>query len=82
MKQKIKAETKTNRGITLITLVITIVVILILSAVAINAISGDNGVLQKAALAKRNTEKAQEKEIDKLDEIGGIMTDFKSYYNS
>ena len=40
------------------------------------------GILQKAILSKKNTEKSQADEIDKIDELGGIMTDFKNYYNS
>lgn len=37
-----------QRGITLIVLVVTIVVLLILAGVSINAILGDNGIVNKA----------------------------------
>ena len=53
---------KTNNGITLIALVITIIVLLILAGVAIATLTGDNGILTKAAQAKKDTEKASAKE--------------------
>ncbi len=55
-----------NKGITLIALVITIIVLLILAGVAIATLTGDNGVLTKAAKAKQETEKANEDEMRKL----------------
>ena len=51
-----------QRGITLIALVITIIVLLILAGVTIAALSGDNGILTRAAESKNRTEEAQEKE--------------------
>ena len=53
---------KYNKGITLIALVITIIVLLILASVTIAAISGDNGILNNASLAKVSTEFASYKE--------------------
>ena len=53
---------KTNKGITLIALVITIVVLLILAGVTISAVSGDNGILTRAADSKEKTEIADIKE--------------------
>ena len=50
---------KRNNGITLIALVITIIVLLILAGVAISMLSGENGILKKAAEAKTKTEQAQ-----------------------
>ncbi len=44
---------KNIRGITLIALVITIIVLLILAGVTIAALSGDNGILQRATEAKK-----------------------------
>ena len=55
-------EKKTNKGITLIALVITIIVLLILAGVTIAAVSGDNGILTRAADAKEKTEIADIKE--------------------
>ena len=53
---------KKNKGITLIALVITIIVLLILAGVAISMLSGENGILRKAAEAKTKTEQAQKEE--------------------
>ena len=55
-----------NKGITLIALVITIIVLLILAGVAISMLSGENGILKKAAKAKTKTEQAQANETEDL----------------
>ena len=62
---KIKSTTKSN-GITLIALVITIVVLLILAGVSIAMLTGNNGILTQAKLAKENTDLAKEEEKNKL----------------
>ena len=51
-----------ERGITLIALVITVIVLLILAGVAISMLSGENGILRKAAEAKIKTEEGQKQE--------------------
>ena len=61
---------KNTRGITLIALVITIIVLLILAGVTIAALSGDNGILKRAAESKTKTEKEDALEQLKL----SIMT--------
>ena len=61
---------KKNKGITLIALVITIIVLLILAGVAISMLSGENGILRKAAEAKTKTEQAQKEEE-------AILTDYE-----
>ncbi len=73
---------KKNKGITLIALVITIIVLLILAGVAISMLSGENGILRKAAEAKTKTEEAQKEEsITLLDiEIDGIFIEKGSKY--
>ena len=48
-----------NRGITLIALVVTIVVLLILAGISISMLTGQNGILNRAAEAKEKTEVAQ-----------------------
>ena len=58
MKKKSKRN-KEQRGITLIVLVITIVVLLILAGVSITLLTGDNGILTQAKLAKEKTEEAK-----------------------
>ncbi len=53
---------KNRSGITLIALVITIIVLLILAGVSISMLSGENGIIQRAALAKSKSEIANLKE--------------------
>ena len=53
-----KRNLKSNRAITLISLVITIIVLLILAGVTIATLTGDNGLLTKAGEAKNATELA------------------------
>ncbi len=57
---------KNTRGITLIALVITIIVLLILAGVTIAALSGDNGILKRAAEAKEQTNQKNDEETEKL----------------
>ena len=59
-------ETK-NGGITLIALVITIIVLLILAGISIATLTGNNGILTQAKLAKENTAQAKEEEERKLE---------------
>lgn len=55
-----------NQGITLIALVITIVILLILAGVSISMLTGQNGILNRAAAAKEKTGIVQEEETEKL----------------
>ena len=55
-----------NKGITLIALVVTIIVLLILAGISIVMLTGQNGILNRAAEAKEKTEVAQEEENEKL----------------
>ena len=71
--QKKRKMIKEKKGITLIALVITIIVLLILAGVTISALSGDNGILQNAAKAKEETEKAQDKEQEILDDLNSYI---------
>lgn len=63
-----------EKGITLIALVITVIVLLILAGVAINAITGDNGVMNKTQIAVEETNKAKIKEEIEL-EIVALQID-------
>ena len=58
MKENKEMKIK-ERGITLIALVVTIVILLILAGITIGAISGDNGIINKAKEAKTDAEIAQ-----------------------
>ena len=55
-----------SKGITLIALVITVIVLLILAGITISAISGENGIIQKAEQAKKTYTESSEKEIINL----------------
>ena len=61
-----KIECKRDKGITLIALVVIIIVLLILAGISINALAGQNGVLNRAVGAKESQEKAQVQELAKL----------------
>ncbi len=64
-----------NKGITLIALVITIIVLLILAGVSIATLTGDNGILKKAQIAKEITEQKQEEEntiLKQYEELLGV----------
>ncbi len=54
---------KDKKGITLIALVVTIVVLLILAGVSINMLTGQNGILTRAAEAKEKTGAASDLEF-------------------
>ena len=47
---------RNQRGITLMALVITIIVLLILAGITITLLMGDNGVLNRASVARIKTE--------------------------
>ena len=57
-----KSNIRKNQAITLIALVITIIVLLILAGITIASLTGDNGLLARAASAKEETEKTGTKE--------------------
>ena len=69
----VKKKLKENKGITLIALVITIIVLLILAGVSIAMLTGENGILNQAAKAKNETEKAQANEALILDEYNKFL---------
>ena len=69
MKQNLKSD----RGITLIALVVSIIVLLILSGISISMLSGDNGILQKAAEAKEKTDEATLREEQQLADLAELM---------
>ena len=60
---------KTNKGITLIALVITIVVLIILATVVINISLGQNGIFNRAKLARQEYINAQSYETEQVNAI-------------
>ena len=62
-----------NSAITLIALIITIIVLLILAGVTLNMLMGENGIINKAQLAKEKTNQAQEQEKDDIKNLENKM---------
>ena len=69
-----------NSGITLIALVVTIIVLLILAGVSINMLTGQNGILNRAAEAKEKTEISSKDEQRKLAQAEALMNTEKTTY--
>ena len=55
---KLNIKTKDKKGITLMALVVTIIVLILLAGVSINLVIGNNGIIAKAQIAKKNAENA------------------------
>mgnify|MGYP004586667991 FL=1 len=66
---------KKNKGITLIALVVTIIVLLILAGISISMLTGQNGILNRAAEAKERNESSSALEEIQLVVIGAIGTE-------
>lgn len=64
---------KRNKGITLIALIITIIVLLILAGISIATLTGDNGILEKAQIAKKKNEEGAQKDLKDIDEYTNII---------
>lgn len=63
---------KTNKGITMVSLVIIIIVLVILAGISVNMTVGENGIItiaKRAKRAKENIELAQIEEQTKLNEL-------------
>lgn len=76
-------NTKENiKGITLIALIITIIVLLILAGISIAMLTGNNGILTQAKLAKENTNATNIKEIIQTESLGSIDTTGKFNKNT
>ncbi len=75
-----KGKLKKRAGITLIALVISIIVLLILAGVSIATLTGENGILTRAAEAEEKSEQATEEEQRKLAQINATMHNELWYY--
>ena len=69
MKIKDKRNYSKHNGITLIALVVTIVVLLILAGVSINAIFGQDGIIQKAKDAQNKMDQATQNDLAGINEL-------------
>ena len=65
-----------ENGITLIALVVTLIVLLILAGVSISMLTGQNGILNRAAEAKKKTEESGEKEKTDLATMEGLIDEY------
>ena len=73
--RKMITKINKNNGITLIALVVTIIVLLILASISISMLTGQNGILNRAAEAKEKTEKTQSEEQIKVAVMSSLKTD-------
>ena len=82
-----------NKGITLIALVVTIIVLLILAGISISMLTGQNGILTRAAESKVKTEEAEKQENERMQDYEDTISlyapeklpeteDTKPYYPS
>ena len=69
-----------NKGISLIALVVTIIVLLILAGISTSMLTGQNGILNRAAEAKEKTETASKDEQRKLAQTEALMNTKKTTY--
>ena len=70
-----KLNFEKNVGITLIALVVTIIIILVLAGISVNMLTGQNGILNRATDAKRNTEDSSDLEYLQTQAYEGV-TDY------
>ena len=80
VKQKERQYGRKAKGITLIALVITIIVLLILAGVSMASLTGENGILTKATIAKEKTE--QEGSREKIEMAAMSSFDEHGNFNS
>ena len=66
-KKVMKIKFKQEKGITLIALVVTIVALLILAGVSINAVFGQDGIIEKAKDAQNKMDQATQNDLDSID---------------
>ena len=77
----LKETLERNKGITLIALVVSIIVLLILAGISINMLTGENGILNRAAEAKEKTVAANKAEQRKLAQAEALMNTETTTYN-
>ena len=75
--KKMKRRVYSNQtGITLIALVVTIVILLILAGVSINALFGDNGIIQKAKDAQNKMDEARNSDLNTLNDLANFIENY------
>lgn len=73
---------KNQNGITLIALVVTIVVLLILAGVSISVVLGDNGLIENAREAKRQTESKSAQELNDIEKLEADVAKQSGAFNN
>ena len=68
-KKSARRNYSNQTGITLIALVVTIVVLLILAGVSINAVFGQDGIIQKAKDSQNKMDEATQNDLDSINEL-------------
>ncbi len=82
-ERKTKEKMRREKGITLIALVVTIIILIILGGVSINLVLGNNGIVTKAKLAKKQTEQAKLNEEELLNDVADYIETLGEYtYNN
>ena len=71
--KKTKKLFQKNNGITLIALVVTVIVLIVLAGTSISMLTGQNGILTKAAEAKERAQKSQAEELTALSKLEDQM---------
>lgn len=65
-----------SNGITLIALIITIIVLIILSAITINFIMGENGLIQKGVIARNRTNESVKEEENQIADLQNQIEEY------
>ena len=60
---------KKCKGITLVAVVITIIILIILAGISISLVLGQNGILERAKIAKKEYENSKENENSDLEKL-------------
>ena len=74
MKMKMKINEK--KGITLIALVVTIIVLLLLAGASISMLTGQNGILTRAAESKVKTEDTEKQENERMQDYESTIQEY------
>ena len=70
-----------DKGITLIALVVTIIVLLILAGISISMLTGQNGILTRAAESKVKTEEAEKQENERMQGYEDVIDQYAGNSN-
>ena len=72
----LKNRIRKSKGITLIALVVTVIVLLVLAGVSISMLTGQNGILTRAAESKVETEEAEKQENERMQDYEDTIKEY------